>query len=353
MTEQTPVLLLGATGYIGGAVLSKLLAKRQSTNITALVRNAEKATILQSKFGVKAVVGTHQELDKVERLAQDAHVVFNLADADDELLVKAILSGAKTRHALLGESSVLIHTESTTSGTYTLVDDARGEYPTDLVYDDLNVDQIKSIPNDAAHRKVDLLITDADSKGYVRTHIVLPSMVYGIADHALVDAGVSNATSQNIPALARAALDRKRAGVVGKGRAIRPNVHVDDMADLYVALLDSIVRVPARTGHGWEGFYFGENGEHTWLQVSKAIGDALVHFGIASESEPTPFTTEELVKYFGSEKQGFSYGANARCRANRAHAIGWKPKFTTDDMLKSIRPAVEAILEKQNEGALE
>lgn len=59
----------------------------------------------------------------------------------------------------------------------------------------------------------------ADSKGYVHTHIVLPSMVYGIADHALVDAGVSNAISQTIPALAWAALDRKRAGVVGKGRA--------------------------------------------------------------------------------------------------------------------------------------
>ncbi len=147
MAGQTPVLLLGATGmslkrchpqwlhfktgYIGGAVLSKLLAERQSTSITALVRNAEKATILQSKFGVKAVVGTHQELDKVERLAEDAQIVFNLvipyptsqrecdtespcqADADDELLIKAILSGAKTRQALVGESSVLIHTGST------------------------------------------------------------------------------------------------------------------------------------------------------------------------------------------------------------------------------------------------
>ncbi|KAI0787448.1 NAD(P)-binding protein [Fomes fomentarius] len=349
MDAQTPVLLLGATGYIGGAVLNKLLAEHPNTSITALVRNAEKAKILQSKFGVKAVVGTHQELDKVERLAEDAHIVLNLADANDEPLIKAILSGAKTRHASVGELSILIHT----SGIYTLMDDARGEYPTDLVYDDLNVDQIKSIPKDAAHRKIDLLITDADSKGYVHTHIVLPSMVYGIADHALVDAGVSNANSRTIPALARAALDRKRAGVVGKGRAIRPSLHIDDMANLYVALFDSIVRVPEKTGHGWEGFYFGENGEHTWFQVSKAIGDALVYFGVASEPEPTPFTTEELVKYFGSEKQGFAYGANARCRANRARAMGWKPKFTTDDMLRSIRPAVEAILQKQKEGALE
>lgn len=195
------------------------------------------------------------------------------------------------------------------SGTYTLMDDARGKYPTDIVYDDLNIDQIKSIPNDAAHRKVDLLITDADSKGYVHTHIVLPSMVYGIADHALVDAGVSNAIyllwhgqlwSAGVPEwLGRVVL----FGQVCRLTTVcgidflfgRMTTNLSPVANLYVALFDSIVRVPQMTGHGWEGFYFGEVGEHTWFQVSKAIGDALVYFGIASESEPTPFTTEELV----------------------------------------------------------
>ncbi len=115
------------------------------------------------------------------------------------------------------------------------------------------------------------------------------------------------------------------------------------VADLYIVLFDSIVSNPEKIGHGWEGFYFGENGEHSWYQISKAIGDALVHFGIATESDPTPFTAEELVKYFGSEKRGYSYGSNSRCRANRSRSIGWKPKYLTEDMIRSIVLEVEAL----------
>ena len=39
-------------------------------------------------------------------------------------------------------------------------------------------------------------------------------------------------------------------------------------------------------------------------------------------------------------------GTNARCRANRARSIGWKPKHTTHDLLASVKPEVEAILKQ-------
>ena len=125
------------------------------------------------------------------------------------------------------------------------------------------------------------------------------------------------------------------------------------VADLYIVLFDSIVAKPEETGHGWEGFYFGENGEHSWYQISKAIGDALVKLGLTDEVEPTPFTVEELVKYFGSEKAGWYSGTNSRCRANRGRSIGWKPKYTTEDMLKSIYPEVEALWKQKQQGTLQ
>ena len=67
-------------GYVGGAVLSRLIehSKAVSFELTTLVRSAEKAKILQDKFGVKAVVGTFQDLDKISDLAKNAHVVFHL-----------------------------------------------------------------------------------------------------------------------------------------------------------------------------------------------------------------------------------------------------------------------------------
>ena len=67
-----------------------------------------------------------------------------------------------------------------------------------------------------------------------------------------------------------------------------------------MVLFDSIVANPDKTGHGWEGFYFGENGEHSWLSISQAIGEALVSLGVSTDPEPTVFTDEELIKYFGS-----------------------------------------------------
>ena len=68
-----------------------------------------------------------------------------------------------------------------------------------------------------------------------------------------------------------------------------------------MVLFDSIFNQPEKTGHGWEGIYFGENGEHSWYEISEAISVALVELGVSNSEEPTPFTKEELIKYWGDE----------------------------------------------------
>lgn len=69
------------------------------------------------------------------------------------------------------------------------------------------------------------------------------------------------------------------------------------MADLYIVLYNSIITNPA-TGHGREGIYFAENGEHNLYDVGKAIGEALVAVGKTDNPEPTTLTKEEIDKYF-------------------------------------------------------
>jgi hypothetical protein len=56
----------------------------------------------------------------------------------------------------------------------------------------------------------------------------LPSTIYGVASNPLVDAGIQNPHSIQIPLLIKASLDRGRAGMVGKGAALWPDVHIDD-----------------------------------------------------------------------------------------------------------------------------
>ncbi|KAI0940979.1 hypothetical protein AcV7_003207 [Taiwanofungus camphoratus] len=345
-TTKTAIFFLGATGYIGGAILTRLLNHPSASklDITALVRNSEKARRLES-FGIKTVIGSHSDLDKLETLSSQAHIVISCSDSDDLRAIQAVLAGLRKRHASVGQPPILIHT----SGTGVLVDDAKGMYATDVIYSDMDVAQIESIPPTALHRNVDLAVVEADQQGYARTYIVLPSVVYGLASGPLVEAGISNPQSIQIPAYINASLDRKQGGVLGAGKAIWPNVNVDDVADLYIILLDAIAEDPERVGHGRAGFYFGENGEHTGYDISRAIAQALVELGVSKSAEPTPYTTEELVKYWGSEPAGNYNGTNSRCRADRARSIGWKPVNTTADMLASIKPEAELMYKKAQE----
>lgn len=70
------------------------------------------------------------------------------------------------------------------------------------------------------------------------------------------------------------------------------------VADLYVILYDSIMANP-ETGHGRNGYYFGENGEHRMYDVSKEIARLLVKAGKSQSAEPTPLTEEESEKLLG------------------------------------------------------
>lgn len=97
---------------------------------------------------------------------------------------------------------------------------------TDVVYSDLDPEHIYTIPDTAWHRNVELLVLAASPK--VKTHIVSPPTIYGIADHALVQKGISNPVSIQLPTLIRASIARGQAGVLGKGLNIWPDVHITE-----------------------------------------------------------------------------------------------------------------------------
>jgi hypothetical protein len=69
-----------------------------------------------------------------------------------------------------------------------------------------------------------------------------------------------------------------------------------------MVIYDAVVTKGAENvDHGIRGYYFGENGEHVWYDVSKGVGRAMVDLGRADTDEPDTFKTEELAKLFGSE----------------------------------------------------
>ena len=74
------------------------------------------------------------------------------------------------------------------------------------------------LPPTALHRPVDLAILDADAAGYIKSYIILPSTIWGEGKGNLFEIGYSNPFSLQLPSLIKAALDRKQAGMVGKGQ---------------------------------------------------------------------------------------------------------------------------------------
>ena len=64
--------------------------------------------------------------------------------------------------------------------------------------------------------------------GYVKTYIVLPGTIWGIASGRLVDLGLQNAHSQQVPGLVKIGIERGQGGVVGLGKNIWPHVHISD-----------------------------------------------------------------------------------------------------------------------------
>ncbi|KAF9469323.1 NAD-binding protein [Collybia nuda] len=334
---KTNILITGATGYIGGTVLRRFLAhpNASSFSITALVRSPEKATKLRP-FGIIPVVGSTANLPFLEDLASKADVVLAMTNADDHSATQAILRGLRTHHNTTGNTPVLIHT----SGTGVLTDDAKGAYASEVIYDDTNLAQLETLPPTQLHRKIDLAIINADAEGYVRSYIIIPSTVWGLATGPLVDLGVQNPISMQIPVLIDASVDRGQGGMVGAGKNLWGNVNIEDIADLYIILYDAIVANPDGPGHGRSGLYFGENGEHSLYEVGRAVSQALMATDClkGESAEPTTFTKEEIALYFmGSE----SYGTNARCKSKRARAIGWRPVRGKADFLSSIKSELE------------
>ncbi|RDB25574.1 Uncharacterized protein C2A9.02 [Hypsizygus marmoreus] len=339
MSPKTNILLIGATGHIGGSVLLRFLERSDaaSLSITTITRSSEKAGKLRT-LGVNVVVGSYSDFPLLEKLASEADVIIDIGDSDDLPAARATLRGTEKRFKATGVAPILIHT----SGTGVLSDNAAGMYAYETIYDDANPEQIETLAPTQFHRNIDLELINADKQGYVKTYLVIPSMIYGIASGRLVELGIQNRQSFQIPLLICMSLDRGQGGMVGEGKNLWPNVHIDDVADLYVVLYDAIISNPA-TGHGREGIYFAENGEISLYDVGVAISKVLVELGRGKSAEPTPFTEEEVDKYFA----GIPYfGSNSRCVATRSRSIGWQPTRTTADLFASIKPETEDLLKQ-------
>ncbi|KAK0194327.1 hypothetical protein F5146DRAFT_1184365 [Armillaria mellea] len=303
--SKVSIFFTGATGYIGGTILSRLIAHKSSKNfdITILLR-----------LGIKTVSGSDSDLALLRAQAAAADVVFATADCDDLPAAEAILQGAKDRYEKTGKAPILIHT----SGTGELTDNARGLHSTDAVYSDLDIPLFETLPPSQPHRNVDLAVIAADTEGYVKTYIVLPPTIYG------VPTGILHKLRQ-VRVLVEASIVRKQGGVVGEGKNHWPNVDVNEMVDLYLIIFDlalSPSSAPAEFQHGRSGIYFT-----LWALLAEVSDPPSPRLSGKTEAEPLLY----------------ALGTNSRVdfEKSRGKALGWKPTKGTKDLLAFIEYEID------------
>lgn len=184
------------------------------------------------------------------------------------------------------------------------------------------VQELLNLPDDALHRNVDKIIIGAGQKSpdSVKVAVVCPPTIYGQGR------GPGNTKSIQAYLLTAAVLKRKKGFLVGEGKNVWHQVHVQDLSNVYLSLGDA-----AAVGGGkatWNndgGYYLAENGSFVWGDVQRAVAKVAYEKKLIDSPEVEQLNFEQVAAV---NKWGpYSWGSNSRGHAIRARKLfGWNPQ---------------------------
>ena len=240
------------------------------------------------------------------------------ANADHAVAANALLSGLSKHPS--ERPGFLIHTSGT--GVLAYNDIAQGSFgiAATKVYNDWDgVSEVTSIPDAAPHRVVDKIVLAGHEIGeQVKTAIVCPSTIYGVGR------GPDNTRSVQTPRLGRATLQSGYGIRVGQGENIWNEVHVHDLSNLYLLLVEEAGKGGGKATWGPSAYYFAENGPFAWGEVAAEIARVAKTKKWISNDEVKVLTAEEVEKL--SPHASVLWGTNSRSVAERARRVlGWHP----------------------------
>ncbi|TLD32894.1 hypothetical protein PspLS_00238 [Pyricularia sp. CBS 133598] len=339
--SPTKILLVGATGYIGGSILSHISKSDPSAQVTALVRSEEDVEKVNKLFPkVKIVGGDLSNEARVKEAAANANVVIYAARNTQDGL-EALLDGLSSPSQPSSRHGALFIMLSAIISLADPRDLRLGEEPphdSDPTSDVKDAEAIKALPDHHWHvaqeRAFFNLARDRNIQGGRR---VVTPVVMGLP--LALGAGAGPVRTEGfvhdyVRAVARRASEGANGPfIMGQGRNVWSWCTTHDIAD---AAWTIVSRWRDDEGRGWDeqlcGYYYVEAGQLVMRDVACEVFKALTGL------EATPDDCDSLqYPQFAQLMPVLPglWGVTARCKADRLRSMGWTPKVTT------WRPVVE------------
>lgn len=302
------VFITGATGYIGGSVAALLLKK--GYEVSALVRKQADAEKLKA-LGITPVPGNIHDMPVLRKAAANTDAVIHTADADDVFSVVTLLKELK------GTGKTFVFT----SGSSLVGDDSKGE-KSDIVYSE-------DIPVQPKLEKLHRVALNdhilAAAKENIRTIVIVPTMVYGTGTGIKPD-------SIQVPMLIDIAREKQAGVYIEKGENKWSNVHIEDLAELYVLALEN---APAGS------YFYTENGSASLKDVAVSISKML-GFGGKSVS----ISLDSAIAKWGPDAAAYGFASNSLVNSDKARKLlGWQPKYESilEDIEQGSYKSIHAV----------
>ena len=289
------VFIIGAGGFVGTSV-SKLLSVN-GYQVSGLARSKEAADRLESAgYGVEE--GDLQNLEKLSDIVglYDVTIFTPTIQFNEEA---AVLSPLLDRYAGTGRAFIF------TSGTGVLSIPAHhGEWREETFAED---DPFEPMDWMAVRVDTENLVRRYAEKG-VRAMVIRPPLIWG------------HGGSYQIPGIFESVEKTGSACYLGLGLHLYSNVHVDDLADVYLKAIERGVA---------GALYHAVAGEANFRQIAEAVGQVM---GCDARS----VNMDEAAEIWGPVIARLLYGVSSRSRAVRSRAeLAWSPRHL--DVIDDIR----------------
>ncbi len=283
------VFVTGATGYIGGSVAERLIASGHQ--VAGLVRSKEKALLLKDR-GIEPVVGTLDDPEILMNAADAADAVIHAASADHPGSVVTLVS------ALERSGKALIYT----TGSGIVADSAEGEYAGSVFYTEDTY--FEPVPFRRPRVAMNRFVREAAIDKGIRSVVICPSMIYGRGRGLQPD-------SDQLPKIIALSKQLGAGVYFGKGLNRYSNVHIDDLAELYLLVLE---KAPGGS------FFFAESGHASFKEIAEMVSRSL---GLGGKT--ISLNVADLVRQHGDAGR-YGITSNSLVSAVNARRLGWSPK---------------------------